>query len=126
MSKIKVLFCAHARFTGSQNRAPGSLSVCSPLYKGINILENACSHRVHRFENLCTRQPKCAHSVQGAPLFEAISNTEYHNPSCRVSGVPASRECSGKLQRSPILAVRRTLTGSRGEYLRVVGIHSDG
>ena len=45
---------------------------------------------------------------------------------CRVSGVPAGRECSGKLRRSAILAVRRTLTGNRGEYLRVVGIHSDG
>ena len=47
-------------------------------------------------------------------------------PYCRVSGVPAGRECSGKLRRSAILAVRRTLTGNRGEYLRVVGIHSDG
>ena len=46
--------------------------VCSPLYKGINILEYACTHRVHRFENMCTRQPKCAHRSQGAPL---ISNT---------------------------------------------------
>ena len=25
-----------------------------------------------------------------------------------------------------VMAVRRTLTGNRGEYLRVVGIHSDG
>ena len=27
---------------------------------------------------------------------------------------------------SAVMTVRRTLTGSRGEYLRVVGIHSDG
>ena len=71
--EIKVWFSAHAGCTGSQNCAPGSLSVCSPLYKGINMLENACTHRVHRFENLCTRQPKCVHRVQGAPL---ISNTD--------------------------------------------------
>ena len=39
---------------------------------------------------------------------------------CRVS------ECSEDFGGLAILAVRRTLTGSRGENLRVVGIHSDG
>ena len=47
-------------------------------------------------------------------------------PGCRVSGVPPGRECSGKLRRVAVMAVRRTLTGNRGEYLRVVGIHSGG
>ena len=45
---------------------------------------------------------------------------------CRVSGVPSGRECSENFGGSAILAVRPSLTGSRGEYLRVVGIHSDG
>ena len=45
---------------------------------------------------------------------------------CRVSGVPAGRECSENFGGSAILAVRPSLTRSRGEYLRVVGIHSDG
>ena len=45
--------------------------------------------------------------------------------SCRVSGVPAGRECSENFGGSAVMAVRRTLTGSRGKYLRVVGIHSD-
>ena len=38
----------------------------------------------------------------------------------------AGRECSENFGGSAILAVRRTLTRNRGEYLRVVGIHSDG
>ena len=39
-----------------------------------------CAHRVQGAplisdnENICTLQPKCAHQVQGAPL---ISNTDY-------------------------------------------------
>ena len=45
---------------------------------------------------------------------------------CRVSGVPPGRECSENFGGSTILAVRRTLTGSRGKYFRVVGMHSDG
>ena len=45
---------------------------------------------------------------------------------CRVFGVPPGRECSENFGGSAILAVRPSLTGSRGEYLRVVGIHSDG
>ena len=47
-------------------------------------------------------------------------------PYCRGCGVPPGRECSGNFSYSAILAIMRTLTGSRGEYLRVVGIHSDG
>ena len=75
--QTKVLFCAHPGCTGSQNRASGSWSMCSPLHKGIDILENVCTHRVHRFENLCTRQQECAHRVQGAPL---ISKTVIQYP----------------------------------------------
>ena len=45
---------------------------------------------------------------------------------CRGSGVPPGLECSGYFGGSAILAIRRALTGNRGEYLRVVGIHSDG
>ena len=44
----------------------------------------------------------------------------------RVSGVPAGRECSENFGGSAILALGHALTGNRGEYLRVVGIHSDG
>ena len=36
------------------------------------MFEKTCTRLVHRFKNLCTRQPKCAHRLQGAPL---ISNT---------------------------------------------------
>ena len=46
--------------------------------------------------------------------------------SCRVSGVPPGRECSGKLRRVSSNDCKAILTGSRGEYFRVVGIHSDG
>ena len=48
------------------------------------------------------------------------------NVVCRVSGVPPGRECSENFGGSAIFAVRRTLTGSRGVNLRVVGFHSDG
>ena len=47
-------------------------------------------------------------------------------PPCRVSGVPPGRECSENFGGSAVMAVRPSLTWSRGEYLRVVGIHSDG
>ena len=36
------------------------------------------------------------------------------------------RKTSENFGGSAILAVRPSLTGSRGEYFRVVGIHSDG
>ena len=39
MFEINVLYCAPAGCTGSQNRAPGSLSMGSSLYKGIDRLE---------------------------------------------------------------------------------------
>ena len=45
---------------------------------------------------------------------------------CRGSGVPRVGNVRENFGGSAILAVRRTLTGSRGEYLRVVGIHSGG
>ena len=45
---------------------------------------------------------------------------------CRVSGVPPGRESSEDFGGLAILAVRHSLTGSRGENLRVVGINSDG
>ena len=73
MFEIKVLFCAHIGCTGSKNRAPGSLSVCSSLYKGIDILENACTHRVHRFEKLHPAAKTCTQGAGCAPL---ISNTD--------------------------------------------------
>ena len=44
---------------------------------------------------------------------------------CRVSGVPPGWECSGKLRRVGSNDCKAVLTGGRGEYLRVVGIHSD-
>ena len=46
--KIKVLYCARAGCIGSKNCAPGSFSMCSSLYKGIDTLEKACTHRVNR------------------------------------------------------------------------------
>ena len=45
---------------------------------------------------------------------------------CRGFGVPRVGNVRENLGGLEILAVRRTLTKSRGEYLRVVGIHSDG
>ena len=57
--EIKVLHCAHSGCMGSQNCAPGNLLMCSSLYKGINILEKACTHRVHRWKF-------CAPGTQGA------------------------------------------------------------
>ena len=46
---------------------------------------------------------------------------------CHGSGVPQVRNVRENFGGLAILAVRRTLslTGSMGEYLRVVGIHSD-
>ena len=45
---------------------------------------------------------------------------------CHVSRVPAGWECSEKLRRVGNNGCKAVLTGNRGEYLRVVGIHSDG
>ena len=63
MFEIMVLFCAHTGCTGSQNRAPGILSMGSFLYKGINRLEKTCTLRVHRSKNLaakmCTQGAGC-------------------------------------------------------------------
>ena len=39
MSEIKVLYCAHVGCIGSQNHAPGSLFMCSSLYKGIILFK---------------------------------------------------------------------------------------
>ena len=61
-----------------KNGAPGHLFMCYSLYKAV-----ACTHRVHRSQNLCTRQLRCAHRVQGAPL---ISNTEVVHGGVRVQG----------------------------------------
>ena len=62
---------------------------------------------------------------KGAAIFkQSCSNIAGYR--CRVSGVPPGRECSEDFGGLAIMAVRRTLTGSRGENLRVVGIHSDG
>ena len=36
--EIKVSYCAHSGCIGSQNCAPGSLSMCSSLYKDISML----------------------------------------------------------------------------------------
>ena len=44
---------------------------------------------------------------------------------CRGCGVPTGRECSEIQVRFKIPTVLPSLTRSRGEYLRVVGIHSD-
>ena len=46
--EMKVSYCANAGCMGSQNCALGYLSMCSSLHKGINILETACTHWVHR------------------------------------------------------------------------------
>ena len=46
--EMKVLYCAHTGCRGSQNRAPGILSMGSPLYNGNTMLEKACTLRVHR------------------------------------------------------------------------------
>ena len=70
--KSKVLYNAPARCKDPKECAPGHLFICYSQYKPIKKLEKACTHRVHRFQNPCTRQPKCAHRLQGAPL---ISNT---------------------------------------------------
>ena len=45
--ETKVLYCALTGCKGMQNRAPGNLSMCSPLYKSINTLENMYTRRVH-------------------------------------------------------------------------------
>ena len=45
---------------------------------------------------------------------------------CRVSGVPPGRECSEKLWRVGSNGCKAVLTRNWGEYLRVVGTHSDG
>ena len=34
--------------------------------------EIPCVHRVHRYHNVCTRQPNCALQVQGAPLINLV------------------------------------------------------
>ena len=51
---------------------------------------------------------------------------EWDNCGCRGCGVPTGRECSEIQVKFKIRTVMPPLTRSRGEYLRVVGIHSDG
>ena len=72
--EIKDLFCALIGCMSRKTHAPGSISMCSFLYKHIENLEKACTRWVHRFQNMCTQPPKRAHRVEGAPL---ISNTEW-------------------------------------------------
>ena len=50
----------------------------------------------------------------------------HFNDRCRISGLPWVGNVRKNFGGSVIMAVRRTPTGNRGEYLRVIGIHSDG
>ena len=76
--EMKVLCCAPAGCKDSENGAPSHLSMCYSLYKPILNLEKPCTHRVHRCQDLCTRQLKCAHRVQGAPLISNTASTHTH------------------------------------------------
>ena len=58
-------------------------------------------------------------------LFTRITYFNYDICVSRV-GVPPGRACSESFGGSAVLAVRHALTGRLGEYLRVVGILSDG
>ena len=44
-----------------------SVYIC--LYSVYKYCEIRCTHWVHRYRNVCTRQPNCAHRVQCAPLI---------------------------------------------------------
>ena len=80
--------------------------MCCSLYKPVKNLGKSCTHRVHRCQNVCTRQPKCAHRVQGAPL---ISNTVASMHQCpklslyfvHSQGVFALKLCTRKLLHAP-------------------------
>ena len=64
--EIRFFLCAPAGCKDPKNGAPGHSFMCYLLYKHTKQLGKPCTHRVHRFQNPCTRQPKCAHRVQGA------------------------------------------------------------
>ena len=65
-------------------------------------------------------------ATTGCRLWSVRMTYHRRRGHCRGCGVLLGRECSENFGGSAILVVRRTLTSSRGEYLRVVGIHSDG
>ena len=59
MFEIKVLYCAQAGCIGSQNHAPASLTMCSSLFKGINMLEKH-AHTGGTCAKICAHyQMKC-------------------------------------------------------------------
>ena len=78
--EIRVLFCTPAACKVLKNGASGHMIMCFSLYKPIQKLGKACTHRVHRFQNLCTRQPKCARRVQGATLISCKCGTNSRSP----------------------------------------------
>ena len=80
MFEIKVLYCAHAGCTGSQNCAPGGLSMGSSLYKGINRLEKnmhtpgaQVQKSVHPADIMCTQGAGCTLNFEHWPdvMFDA-------------------------------------------------------
>ena len=59
--------CAHSECRGAQNGAPGEFSLCSVQYSVQKYSEMRCTHRVHMYQHVCTRQPNYARQVQSAP-----------------------------------------------------------
>ena len=60
--------------------------------------------------------------VPGQPRVSRVDTTDPSVAFLEFRPVGNVRENGG----SSVMTVRRILTGNRGEYLRVVGIHSDG
>ena len=60
-----------------KNHAPGTISMGSFLYKYIKKFGKPCTCRMYVLQNLCTRPPKCAHQVQGAPLIRTLYNVVF-------------------------------------------------
>ena len=64
--------------------------------------------------------------ARNARKYVLCENFYVYSSTCRGCGVPTVPECSEIQVKFKIPTVMPPLTRSRGEYLRVVGIHSDG
>ena len=108
--------------------ANSPVNFCLHVYVCIAAMSSGGGHEVGSPRGGSGRSPYCRTLHEGARAVSATLNRAQlcGKYVCRVSGVPPGRECSENFGGSSILAVRPSLTGNRGEYLRVVEIHSDG
>ena len=126
MFEIKDLLRAPAGYIAFKNHAPGSMSMSAFLYNYIEHFQKACTCWVHRSENLCTRVPKCAHRVQGAPLISNTAKTVTAPPPSfdvidPLPKCPGPHACSVSL--SPAQFSKNTLSVRSSDNISIENLH---